>query len=98
MTFQETYQEPFFPPLPKVRIDIVFNNEKTADKFGKYFKSKKEVRTTEMAKTRDNRYQLTIIIEKEFAEEKVFPSITKIMGMESVVLFAVTNVEKTMVM
>ena len=91
-------QGPILQEIPKLRIDIVFDDGITADKFEKYFKPKKEVRKTELKKTKENRYQLTIIMEKEFANHKVIPSIPKLMGTKSIVLFAITNLEKTMTM
>ena len=91
-------QEPILQEIPKLRIDIVFDDGTTADKFEKYFKSKKEVRTTELKKTKENRYQLTIIMEKEFAKLKVIPSIPKLIETESIILLAVTNLQKTMAM
>lgn len=84
------------PPIPKVRIDIVFDDKKVCEKFEKYFKEKKEVRKTEINTMAPNRFRLTVTLEKPFAEAKVIPALTKLMNHPSFVVFAITDLQKTM--
>ena len=93
-----TLQETVLPPIPKLRVDIIFDNENVAKEFEKYFKTKKEVRSVEFKKSREYRHQLTVIMEKEFAESKVIPAITKLMNHKSFILFCITNIQKTMML
>jgi len=93
MTLQDSE---VLPPIPKLRIDIVFDDETTANKFEKYFKSKKEVRSTEVKKNREFRYQLTVVMEKAFAESQIIPAIPKLIDKKTFILFCITDLQKTM--
>lgn len=84
------------PPIEKLRMDVVFDDEKMAKDFEKYFKSKKEVRKTEVSKMMNYRYRLVVEMEKNFAEAKVIPAIGKLINNKNFVCLCLTDLQKTL--